>query len=91
MSEAHDTIIEEICDYVDKYEIKEMLKEYLKRVVLEKPNDPLQFLVETIRDKPYISAAETAEREEEEQAMAEEAANAAAEGEEEEEDGERDQ
>ena len=88
MSEAHETIIEEICDYVDRYEIKEMLKEYLKRVVLEKPNDPLQFLIETIRDKPYISAAEIAEREEEEQAAAEEA-NAA--GGEDEEDGERDE
>ena len=91
MSEAHDTIIEEICDYVDRYEIKEMLKEYLKRVVLEKPNDPLQFLIQTIRDKPYISATETAEREEEEeQAAAEEAGNVAADGEEEE-DGERDE
>lgn len=88
MSEAaHETIINEICEYVDRYEIKEMLKEYLKRVVLEKPNDPLQFLIETIRDKPYISAAEIAEREEE-QAAAEEEANAAV-GEEE--DGEGDE
>ena len=89
MSEAHETIINEICDYVDRYEIKEMLKEYLKRVVLEKPKDPLQFLIETIRDKPYISAAEIAEREEGEQAAAEVEANAV--GGEEEEDGERDE
>ena len=26
MSEAHETIINEICDYVDRYEIKDMLK-----------------------------------------------------------------
>ena len=89
MSEAHETIINEICDYVDRYEIKEMLKEYLKRVVLEKPKDPLQFLIETIRDKPYSSAAEIAEREEGEQAAAEVEANAV--GGEEEEDGERDE
>lgn len=91
MSEAHETIIDEICEYVDRYEIKEMLKEYLKRVVLEKPNDPLQFLIQTIRDKPYISAAEIAEREEEQAAVAAEEANAAVAGEEEEEDGERDE
>ena len=56
MSEQQEAIIDGICDYVDKYEIKEMLKEYLKRVVLEKPADPLAFLIQTIKEKPYVAA-----------------------------------
>ncbi len=58
MAEQQNAIIDGICDYVERYEIKEMLKEYLKRVVLEKPADPLAFLIQTIKEKPYIAAIE---------------------------------
>lgn len=47
-------IIDGICDYVEKYEIKELLKEYLRRVVVEKPEDPLQYLIQSIIEDPYV-------------------------------------
>ena len=58
MAVQQEAIIDGICDYVERYEIKEMLKEYLKRVVLEKPADPLAFLIQTIKEKPYVAAIE---------------------------------
>lgn len=31
------------------------------RVIIEKPADPIQFLLETIRDEPFVFGAENAE------------------------------
>lgn len=38
-----------------------MLQEYLKRLVLEKPEDPIQFLIKSITENPYaVKGSETA-------------------------------
>ena len=50
----HSMIVNDICSYVDEYDIKDLLKEYLKRVVLAKPKDPLRFLIDSIQENPYI-------------------------------------
>ena len=50
-------VIEEICGYVEEYDIKNMLQEYLKRLIVEKPQEPLKFLIRTITEDPYIPAS----------------------------------
>lgn len=49
-----DIIIDEICDYAEKNNIKELLQEYLKRIIVDKPNDPLRYLLTTIKENPYV-------------------------------------
>jgi hypothetical protein len=46
-------IIDGICDYCEKKQIKELLQEYMKRLVLEKPQDPISFLIKTIDENPF--------------------------------------
>lgn len=45
-------IIDKICDYSEKNKVKEILKEYCKRLILEKPQDPIGFLIKSIQDQP---------------------------------------
>ena len=33
--------------------VKELLQEYLKRIIVQKPEDPLAFLLENIKEKPF--------------------------------------
>jgi len=47
-------IIDEICDYATKHEIKEMLEEYMRRLIVEQPKEPLKFLVKEISENPYV-------------------------------------
>jgi hypothetical protein len=54
MDNENDEIIEEICKYAEKYAIKDMLQEYLKRVILAKPADPVAFLIKTIEENPVL-------------------------------------
>jgi hypothetical protein len=51
--EGNQTIINEICDYCEEQQIKELLGEYLKRIVVNKPKDPIKFLIRTIQENPY--------------------------------------
>ena len=51
--EVDQEIIDGICEYVEKHDIKGLLQEYLKRLVIEKPENPLEFLVKTIGENPY--------------------------------------
>ena len=46
-------IIDGICEYAKEKMVKELLQEYLKRIIVQKPADPLAFLLENIRDKPF--------------------------------------
>jgi hypothetical protein len=46
-------IIQGICEYAKKTELKTLMQEYLKRVILNKPDDPVKFLLQTIRDNPF--------------------------------------
>jgi hypothetical protein len=49
-------IIDQICDYAERKQIKALLQEYLKRIILEKPNDPISFLEKTIKNDPIFPA-----------------------------------
>ena len=53
--ENKDEVIANICSYAERHSIKEMLQEYMKRVILHKPADVKAFLIETIERDPYIS------------------------------------
>jgi hypothetical protein len=46
-------IIDDICNYAESNHIKEMLQEYLRRIIVDKPKDPLNYLLATIKEKPY--------------------------------------
>ena len=46
-------IVDDICDYASNIHLKELLQEYLRRVVTHKPDDLLRFLVDTITEDPY--------------------------------------
>jgi len=54
MEGENEQIIDEICTYAKDYQIKEMLQEYLRRIILAKPKDPVKFLLQTIQDKPFL-------------------------------------
>jgi len=60
-----ENIINDICDYAKTHRVKEILQEYLRRIIVEQPEDPLTFLIQTIRDSPCalnnIPAKEEAE------------------------------
>ena len=58
MYSEDDAIIGEICDYAEKYQVKEMLQEYLKRIILEKPDNPLEFLLKSIQKDPFVPQAQ---------------------------------
>ncbi len=52
-SKQSQAIIEEICEYSETHQVKELLQEYMKRLVLNKPQDPVSFLIKSIEDKPF--------------------------------------
>lgn len=52
MGTEDEVIIDEICAYAEEKQIKEILQEYLKRIILEKPDNPLRFLINTIKKNP---------------------------------------
>lgn len=47
-------IIEKICDYAREYQVKELLQEYLKRVIVDKPDDPVAYLIQSIQENPAV-------------------------------------
>ena len=47
-------LMEEMSIYALKAGVKELLEEYLKRVLVEKPKDPLQYLIEEIKNNPFV-------------------------------------
>lgn len=57
MDEHKEEIINDICSYAEKHEIKDMLQTYLKRVIINRPQDPYQFLIDTITTDPYNASA----------------------------------
>ena len=54
MPEQDQEIIGEICDYAEQHNIKAMLQEYLKRIIVAKPDQPIHFLKETIKQNPFV-------------------------------------
>lgn len=51
--ELDQEIIDKICNYSETKQIKPMLQEYIKRLIVEKPSDPIKFLIQTIEENPY--------------------------------------
>jgi len=47
-------IFEEVSDYYKEHHIREMFKDYLKKLMLHKPDDPIAFLMKQIKTEPYI-------------------------------------
>lgn len=50
-------IISSICTYSNEHEVKELMKEYLKRLILAKPDDPVAFLIESIENDPFVRSS----------------------------------
>ena len=63
MDTKSQVIIDEICEYSEKYRVKEMLQEYMKRLVVEKPQDPIAFLIKTIKANPFPGSSEASSSE----------------------------
>lgn len=53
-STDNDKIIDDICKYSEEAHIKEILHEYFRRLILAKPVDPVQYLISSIQDNPYV-------------------------------------
>ena len=45
-------ILDDITEYYESHNIREMLKEYLKRLIIHQPADPLAFLQKQIKLDP---------------------------------------
>ena len=58
--EDSEEIIDSICSYAERHAIKALLREYMKRVVLQRPADVKAFLIESIEREPFTpKVAET--------------------------------
>jgi hypothetical protein len=52
--EDKEEIINDICSYAENHQIKELLREYMRRVIINKPEDVKAFLIETIEKNPFV-------------------------------------
>ena len=52
-------IIDEICDYAERHQVKEMLEEYMRRLILEQPKEPLKFLMQEITERPFVAGVKS--------------------------------
>mmetsp|Transcript_21206 Transcript_21206/g.25071 ORF Transcript_21206/g.25071 Transcript_21206/m.25071 type:complete len:171 (-) Transcript_21206:292-804(-) len=50
-------LMEEMSIFAVKTQVKELLQEYLRRVLLEKPDDPIDFLINDITENPFVPPA----------------------------------
>jgi len=48
-----EAIIGDICGYAEKYETRMMLEEYMRRLIVEQPKEPLKFLIKEITNNPF--------------------------------------
>ena len=46
-------LMEEMSIFADQNQVKAILHEYLRRILLEKPADPISFLINEIKTNPY--------------------------------------
>eukprot|EP00619_Florenciella_sp_RCC1007_P003465 CAMPEP_0205905856 /NCGR_PEP_ID=MMETSP1325-20131115/1596_1 /ASSEMBLY_ACC=CAM_ASM_000708 /TAXON_ID=236786 /ORGANISM="Florenciella sp., Strain RCC1007" /LENGTH=164 /DNA_ID=CAMNT_0053271807 /DNA_START=90 /DNA_END=584 /DNA_ORIENTATION=+ len=55
MKDAQSAVLsEEMSIFADQTHVKEMLHEYLRRVLLNKPDDPISFLMDEIKRDPFV-------------------------------------
>jgi len=52
-SSPEDEVTSNICNYAEKYQIKELLQEYMKRIILERPKEPVKFFLKQVTENPY--------------------------------------
>ena len=52
--ESNNSVVDEICKYAEEKEIHALLKEYMRRLIVEQPQDPLKYLITSIEEKPYL-------------------------------------
>eukprot|EP00640_Fibrocapsa_japonica_P006680 CAMPEP_0113941356 /NCGR_PEP_ID=MMETSP1339-20121228/7289_1 /TAXON_ID=94617 /ORGANISM="Fibrocapsa japonica" /LENGTH=171 /DNA_ID=CAMNT_0000945475 /DNA_START=125 /DNA_END=640 /DNA_ORIENTATION=+ /assembly_acc=CAM_ASM_000762 len=50
----NEILMEEMALYAEKYSIQALMQEYMQRLVLSKPSDPVKFLIEEISKRPYV-------------------------------------
>ena len=53
MDSAEEEIIDGIAKYTEKMETRKMLEEYMRRLIVEQPKEPLKFLIKEITTNPY--------------------------------------
>lgn len=53
-NKINEEIIDTICDYCEQKNVKGILQEYMKRLILEQPDDPIAFLLKTIEEQPVV-------------------------------------
>lgn len=58
MDNENQETIDQICNYAEQHKIKEILQEYLRRLVMDKPADPLEYLIKTIQENPFEPESE---------------------------------
>ena len=45
---------DEICDYATQNQVRDMLQEYMRRLIVEQPKEPLKFLIKEITENPFV-------------------------------------
>ena len=49
-------LMEHISIFCEQSKVKALLQEYMRRIILEQPEDPVSFLIDQIKDNPYSPA-----------------------------------
>lgn len=52
--EADEAILNGIVAYADQKDVKGLLKEYMRRLIIDQPDDPIKFLISSITENPYV-------------------------------------
>ena len=52
--DADEAILNGIVNYADQKDIKGLLKEYMRRLIVEQPDDPIKFLISSITANPHV-------------------------------------
>ncbi|KAK7253914.1 hypothetical protein SO694_00003416 [Aureococcus anophagefferens] len=60
-SAASAQLMEHMSIFAEQSSIKALLQEYMKRVVLTKPDDPVAFLIKEIKENPHVPEGKTLE------------------------------
>ncbi len=53
MDTENQQIIDSICGYAEQHKIKEILQEYMRRLVMDRPANPVEYLIKTTQENPY--------------------------------------
>lgn len=54
---SNEVLMEDMAMYAERMDVNGMMQAYLRRVLLEKPADPIQFLIDEITARPFIAAS----------------------------------